>query len=633
MRYDPSLFVRRMLVTRGSQRAYDETFHLGVNVIRGENSSGKSTILNFLFYGLGGDLTAWSDYALLCDDVYIEAEISGKLVSIRRSVSEKSGQPMEIFPGPLDEGLKNAATWERYPYARSASKESFSQILFAIMGMPQASDDVEANVTMHQILRLIYSDQLSPVDSLFRYEQFDPPSLREAVGNLLTGVFYIEYYQNQLNLKRAQELFDRVSARLSSLFEVLGQIDKERDILWIENEIREANSRRKEVADRIKEAEFRLFNTETETSESLAAQGDVYDRLMLINEQVSDLREHIAKLQFDISDSARFIVDLERRLASMDEASLAMDAVGKIEFRWCPSCYASLEEPATHICHLCKADFEGEAGRSRLANLITSTATQLRQSRALQAGRNRDLSVSRSRFAEVEAEWRRLAAQYDSIKGSPSSDAASELKALEREMGYIERQLEDLARKSEIAEKIKNLISEKESVSSEIDKLKLQNEALFKSQEDRRASAKTAISEKIKYLLTHDLRRQDAFENPDSVWFDFRLNKIGVDDQTYFSASSRTYLRNSFYISFLLASTEMKYFRYPRICIMDTIEDKGMEMERSHNFQNLILHLSSKANVDHQIIFATAMVSPELEDDAFAVGKRSTRDSPTLSIA
>lgn len=106
MRYDPSLFVRRMLITRGAHSAYDERFHQGVNVIRGENSSGKSTILNFLFYGLGGDLTAWSEYALLCDDVYIEAEFSGKLISIKRAVSEKSGQPMEVFAGSLDDGLR-----------------------------------------------------------------------------------------------------------------------------------------------------------------------------------------------------------------------------------------------------------------------------------------------------------------------------------------------------------------------------------------------------------------------------------------------------------------------------------------------------------------------------------------------
>ena len=74
--FNPSLVVRRLIIKRRDHIAYDEKFHTGVNVIRGKNSSGKSTILNFLFYGLGGDLFDWSDMATLCTDVWIEIEIN-----------------------------------------------------------------------------------------------------------------------------------------------------------------------------------------------------------------------------------------------------------------------------------------------------------------------------------------------------------------------------------------------------------------------------------------------------------------------------------------------------------------------------------------------------------------------------
>ena len=35
---------RLKVLTRTGQTAYDECFHKGINIIRGENSSGKSTI-------------------------------------------------------------------------------------------------------------------------------------------------------------------------------------------------------------------------------------------------------------------------------------------------------------------------------------------------------------------------------------------------------------------------------------------------------------------------------------------------------------------------------------------------------------------------------------------------------------
>lgn len=54
MLFEPTLIVERMVIEKDDHVAYDERFHMGVNVIRGDNSSGKSTVLNFIFYGLGG---------------------------------------------------------------------------------------------------------------------------------------------------------------------------------------------------------------------------------------------------------------------------------------------------------------------------------------------------------------------------------------------------------------------------------------------------------------------------------------------------------------------------------------------------------------------------------------------------
>jgi VIT1/CCC1 family predicted Fe2+/Mn2+ transporter len=50
-----SLFLNRLVIlTQEGRIAYDEKFHRGVNIIRGDNSSGKSTISHFIFYVLGG---------------------------------------------------------------------------------------------------------------------------------------------------------------------------------------------------------------------------------------------------------------------------------------------------------------------------------------------------------------------------------------------------------------------------------------------------------------------------------------------------------------------------------------------------------------------------------------------------
>jgi hypothetical protein len=66
--------------------------------------------------------------------------------------------------------------------------------------------------------------------------------------------------------------------------------------------------------------------------------------------------------------------------------------------------------------------------------------------------------------------------------------------------------------------------------------------------------------------------------------------------------------------------------------MIDTLENMGVEAVRSQNFQKQILRVSLEANVDHQIIFATAVLTPELDDPQFTVGRHYTRDEPSLAL-
>jgi hypothetical protein len=57
-----------------------------------------------------------------------------------------------------------------------------------------------------------------------------------------------------------------------------------------------------------------------------------------------------------------------------------------------------------------------------------------------------------------------------------------------------------------------------------------------------------------------------------------------------------------------------------------------MEPVRSQNFQLQIAKISAEAKSEHQIIFATAMIVPDLDDERYTVGKYSTMDDHTLVI-
>jgi len=120
--YKPTLQLRKLRVLREKRIAYQADFHEGVNIIRGQNASGKSTVVDFIFYALGGDGVPWKSEALLCSEVRAELELNGLPMTVSRAISEAPRNPLSIFWGKLE--AANAAPrseWETYPYQRSTS--------------------------------------------------------------------------------------------------------------------------------------------------------------------------------------------------------------------------------------------------------------------------------------------------------------------------------------------------------------------------------------------------------------------------------------------------------------------------------------------------------------------------------
>lgn len=214
----------------------------------------------------------------------------------------------------------------------------------------------------------------------------------------------------------------------------------------------------------------------------------------------------------------------------------------------------------------------------------------------------------------------------------PSSEIRERLRELQRQSGYLERQAEELEQKSRMAELIDALSRKKEALNAEITRLETINEALRAGQHNRLAQAYTGIAREVVKLLHHDLRRQDSFETAGTVHFTFADNRIMVDNQSYFSASSRAILKSSFFLGFLAAAAKIPFFRHPRFCVIDILENMGVEQVRSHNFQLQIARTSNELSAEHQIIFATAMLVPDLDDDQYTIGRYSTRDEPTLAL-
>jgi hypothetical protein len=137
---------------------------------------------------------------------------------------------------------------------------------------------------------------------------------------------------------------------------------------------------------------------------------------------------------------------------------------------------------------------------------------------------------------------------------------------------------------------------------------------------------------KTKECFAKQLAREELFSLAQQVTIDFERNLCLVDGRSSFSASSIAYLKAAAHFSLLFASLELDFFRYPKLVVNDNIEDKGMEEERSQNLQCVVVELSKKATVRHQIILATSKIDPSLETDEFCIGPSYTLENKTLQF-
>lgn len=635
--FRPNLEIVDLSIFRRGQLVFSEAFHSGLNIIRGENSSGKSTIMDFIFFGLGGDLLEhqWREAALLCDTVTMGVKLNGKSVTLQRDIEQKSSQPMRIFFGPTAKALESGASgWERYSFRRSQS-ESFSQVMFRLLGLPEVQyGEANTKITVNQLLRILYSDQLSSVEKLFRGQAFDDAITRQTVGHLLLGAFSEEYYAAKLNLKTYEAEIKDVNSRITTLIRLHGREGHPLTEDWVDQEYRRLQGELDDLNNQIEATEAQVFSTQFEDRLSLNDQNTTYARLKALQADIGKINEELDFLELEASDSNEFIASLTKKLDALHESKVVVDELNALSFEFCPACFAPVHGTAVEgACLLCKQASDQSQVKERALRLINEYARQRESSTNLQADRRRRISDLKAQLTNVTELWEQAGRHYTVSLRNPTTELRTKLRSLNRDAGYAQRELEELAgRKSVIAE-LKEAQGQRNELQRKIDHVRSVIETAEKRDRAQISHARRSIELEILDFLQRDLERQSTFKNADAVDFEFDGDRISVNGESFFSASSMVYLRNSFIASFAVAAANQPSFSHPRLLLMDTVEDKGMEPERSRNFQRLLHEKSLSAKSTNQMIIATSMIAPELDVPEVTVGEFYTHQNRTLRIS
>lgn len=639
-----SLFLKRLrITTREGKVAYDEQFHEGVNIIRGVNSSGKSTIVRFIFFALGGYYSEFVPEALKCRAVFAEVLINEDTVlTLCRKIEVKDGKanpstPMYIYIGGMEESLDHANRdkWKKFGYKSTSETRSFSNVLFKVMGLPEFKAD--SNITMHQILRLIYLDQESPLASLFFFEQFDTEITRETIAELLMGL-----YDEDLSEAKLDKIdTDKKIAETKREIKITGSFfsdPKTKSSKFIKEQIDKITNDISMITSQI--IKIRMSQPETLISKqkSKLEYERLLDKITRLRKNEAILTENVQKLEAEIQDSAYFIETLQKKYEDITRSIATRNYFDNLHLEYCPECLTKISDdvPKGH-CRLCKSPIDKSRGINQARRIKLEIEFQIRESQKILQENKKSLQEKKIALTSTRRELTTAQKLYNDAVRNVRSIQDEEVDKLIQDKGFKEGEILQYRTLLENAEKYEQLENDLRDMEAHNKELSRYIEAKGNEIRKKRLNINKHISENGVYLLNHDQKRQNEFKNATDLVVDYKQNLAYISDHHIkLSASSSFYLKLSARYALFFSSLQLDGMKYPRLMFTDNMEDKGIESERAKNFQLLVVNRlkelanSKEPHPTYQLIFATSYIAEELDTPEYTIGESYTPDNKSL---
>jgi hypothetical protein len=617
------LKLNRFLVFYRGTAIYDEKFHSGINVIRGEHSVGKSSLFDLIYYVLGGELKLeeWKYPTNECSEVRAEIEVNGKTITLARDISLKGKPNIKIYDGEYAKAATDSENWLSFGPMRSKNIASFSEMMFDLLGWGQQKTESYNSLTMHQVLRLSYLSQSSKSTNIFREEidaRGDSGSTRKAIAEFLLGLDDLTSYdKRQQKLAKEIELIKRQS-KLDSIKNIIGAesattvseihslIDKKRLIIRV----------------LFQEKDEKIGKTSGISSSAISdKRSEIINNIQECSEQVSTINNQISYNNRELDDCQLFATSLDYRIKSLGESSETYKALGSVSFIYCPACFSEIDEQIIiGECALCKNSITGSNLSEKYTETLADLKYQQKQNNNVISMLERELLVNRTKLSEINESLVVLQNELRSIS-SHSDERELLIEEYARKIATIESEIIKLNEKIPLIQELDDCERLIVSLTGEIKSLEFEIERLSSANKARNESVLSWLGESAAKFLEKGTGNEASFVNAstNTKEIDFEKDRWLLGGRVSFSESSNAEKKSALHLSFLLQALQDPKTRYPLFSIMD-FEVSDLNENRSQTIQRNIMD-ALKDYDDYQLLITSSKICEELNNEKYGVGR------------
>lgn len=600
-------------------------FGAGLNVIHGETGSGKTSLLEALKYGLGGNAILSPAVRQGVRRVRVGIRLGESRYEFQRNVgasiitvSDLDGTLVEELSATRRKDLRFAGDFLLdacgLPSVRLASKKSFRSEsisfwdFYAYCYVPQS--EIDRSVVGH----------LDP----FRDRK------RKAVFELLLGLTTERIEQLRVEINELRESLRSKEQELSAVTSFLESLDLPSRIVLQE--------RQEEARARLSELEGRLDSLREEGRRATQFASERQAKLREILAEATRYAERIAELEAGIDQRMEHRFELESDRERLSRTGAAANILGTLDFRQCPRClqavdpgrYGELacylcgqEEPQVHVGEGSRQEQERRWEVERVDELLGEVDEMLEMDR-------RELREAQGQRRALESAARELSGDLDKASEayvSPKFDeitaVSSEIGSLRGEITRLDESLETWGRKDRIAEDIADLEGGLSSLSSE-----LEEEQRRGAQAHERLDELSGIFDEIVRELEMPWYDQPAYVDPNTYLP--MVNGVAMDNLS--SGGMKMMANIAYHMALLTLGLSRRDTRIPSLLVLDSprknLGATAPDQFHAGQFYRWIGTLVAAHQDRSQIIIADN--DPPLQGVPISEEIRVSHDSPTV---
>lgn len=350
-----NLIIKRVIYFGEKYSFTSPEFSVGINLIVGDNGSGKSTFSHFITYGLGGFVAPFnptskkikqnnSKYSLITDDInnYVKLEIS----------INNNDYTLKRFIGSNDVFFEEKGEINKLPIKRDIryAPRIFSDWLLEKLEIKVFELYLGASswlIGFKDIYRLLYHDQDSDPRKIFKEpsaENFiaDSSIIRKSIFEILIGVSSEEYNIKFNDFKEAE----RKKNESKSIFDNFTNIHQ----YLVEESLDERNIKFSELESQLEKLNDKRDSYQKENT-------NTNDK----TEELTNIQTELIELEIAISDDSilknNYKIEKNKIEKLLDEQKNQISQIEKIIFTHDKLNLFSLE-----ICPFCMSDVDSKKG-------------------------------------------------------------------------------------------------------------------------------------------------------------------------------------------------------------------------------------------------------------------------------